>query len=460
MRGNGLLVVLFAALALSPLSIEVARAEPAIPAKLWTEKTSGKPLDPDAPMSMRAFSRLAKELSPAVVNINVERRSVPLPFMPNGGSGLGTGFIIHASGYVLTNNHVVAEADSIVVRLANEHEYPATVVGSYELLDIALLKFEPTEPLTAAPLGNSEALEIGEWVIAIGNPFGLNHTVTAGIVSAKGRRDVLPGNEANHARFIQTDASINPGNSGGPLINIRGEVVGINTAINAAGQGIGFAVPVDMIKTVLPQLARGHVARSYLGVLVGPVDKDVAGKLGLERGKGALVTDVKPATPAAAAGFLRGDVITRFDGTTIEHWDDLPWLASTATAARSLKVLVNRDGKARELSVTLAPFPEEAPVARRDAATLGIDVVALNEARAREIGLEPGQGVSVKDVRRGGMAAEAGIKTGDVVVQVNYETVVGGADGFKKLVANVTQGQPLALTVRRGDRFLFKVFPR
>jgi len=460
MRGNGLLVVLFAALAVSPLTVGVGWAEPGTPARLWNEKAYAKPLDPDAPVSMRAFSRLAKELSPAVVNINVERRSLPLPFMPNGGSGLGTGFIIESSGYVLTNNHVVAEADSIVVRLANEHEYPARVVGTYALLDIALLKIEPTEPLTAAPLGNSEALEIGEWVIAIGNPFGLNHTVTAGIVSAKGRRDVLPGSEANQARFIQTDASINPGNSGGPLINIRGEVVGINTAINAAGQGIGFAVPIDMIKTVLPQLAQGHVARSYLGVLVGPVDKELAGRLGLERGKGALVTDVKPATPAAEAGFVRGDVITRFDETPIEHWDDLPWLASTAAATRSLKVLVNREGKSRELSVTLAPFPEDAPLAKRDAAKLGLEVVALGDTRAKEIGIEPGQGAAVKDVRAGGMAAEAGIKAGDVVVQVNYETVVGGAEGFKKLVATISEGQPLALTVRRGDRFLFKVFPR
>jgi len=451
---------MLAALALAPLSSGKVHAESGIPAKLWTEKTYAKPLDPDAPVSMRAFSRLAKELSPAVVNINVERRSVPLPFMPNGGSGLGTGFIIHSSGYVLTNNHVVSEADTIVVRLANDHEYPAKVVGTYELLDIALLKIEPTEPLTAAPLGNSEALEIGEWVIAIGNPFGLSHTVTAGIVSAKGRRDVLPGNEANQARFIQTDASINPGNSGGPLINIRGEVVGINTAINAAGQGIGFAVPIDMIKTVLPQLAQGHVARSYLGVQVGPVDKDMAGRIGIERGKGALVTDVKPSTPAAAAGFARGDVITRFDGTPIEHWDDLPWLASTASAARSLKVLVNREGKAHELSVTLAPFPESAPLAKRDAGLLGIEVVALSEARAKEIGIEPGQGVSVKDVRAGGMAAAAGIKGGDVIVQVNYETVVDGAEGFKRLVASVSTGQPLAFTVRRADRFMFKVFPR
>lgn len=441
------------------LGIGEVRAEAPIPERLWTEKPVTKALDPDAPVSMRAFSKLAKELSPAVVNINVERKAVALPFMPGGGTGLGTGFIVHASGYVLTNNHVIAGADAITVRLANEHEYPATVVGRYEPLDVALLKVEPSEPLTAAPLGRSETLEIGEWVIAIGNPFGLNHTVTAGIVSAKGRRDVTPGNEAAHARFIQTDASINPGNSGGPLINIRGEVVGINTAINAAGQGIGFAVPIDMVKTVLPQLAKGRVNRSYLGVLVGPVNKEVARKVGMERARGALVTDVKPETPAARAGVTKGDVITRFDGQAIEHWDDLPWLASTAGAARAVKIEVNRQGKARELSVTLAPFPEETKAARRDPSALGVVVTALPAARAEAIGIEAGEGVVVEEVKKGSLAAVIGIMPGDVIAQVNYEAVSGGAAGFDALVAAVPEGQPLALTIKRGSRFIFKVIP-
>lgn len=435
-------------------------ADAPVPAQLWTEKPIARELDPDAPVSMRAFSRLAKELSPAVVNINVERKGVALPFLPTNGTGLGSGFIVHSSGYVLTNNHVIAEADKIQVRLANEHEFPATVVGTYAPLDIALLKFEPSEPLVAAPLGSSRALEIGEWVIAIGNPFGLNHTVTAGIVSAKGRRDVTPGNEANHARFIQTDASINPGNSGGPLINIHGEVVGINTAINAAGQGIGFAVPIDMVKTVLPQLARGHVNRSYLGVLVGPVNKEVARQIGLERARGALVTEVRPETPAARAGVQRGDVIVGFDGHRIDHWEDLPWLASTAGAERPLKIQLNRKGKARELSVALAPFPEARPVAARDPKALGLVVEPLDAERTEEIGLDAGDGVVISKVARDGLGAAVGLRPGDVIVQVNYETVSGGAEGFDKLVASVAEGQPLALTVRRGQRFIFKVLAR
>ena len=440
-----------------------ALAEAPVPAQLWTEKPVGKALDPDAPVSMRAFSVLAKELSPAVVNISVERKGVPLPmpFVPNGGTGLGTGVIIHKSGYLLTNNHVVEGADAISVRLSNEHEYPAAVVGTYPPLDIALLKVDATEPLVAAPLGDSEALEIGEWVIAIGNPFGLNHTVTAGIVSAKGRRDVAPGsgNRPNHARFIQTDASINPGNSGGPLINIRGEVIGINTAINAAGQGIGFAVPIDMVKTVLPQLARGKVSRSYLGVLVGPVKKDTAEQLGLERG-GALVTDVKPDTPAAKAGMKTGDVITGFDGKRVEHWEDLPWLASTAGSARAVKLTLNREGKTREVSLTLAPFPEDEPVSDRDPAELGLVVAPVPKERLEASGLRVGEGVLVKEVRQGGAADELGVEAGDIIAQINYVTVKGGAAGFDKLVASIPRGQPLALTIRRGDRVFFKVVAR
>jgi len=442
-----------------------ALAEAPVPSQLWTEKPITRSLDPDAPVSMRAFSLLAKELSPAVVNISVERKGVPLPmpFVPNGGTGLGTGVIIHKTGYVLTNNHVVEGADAIVVKLANEHEYPAVIVGTYAPLDIALLKVDAKEPLIAAPLGDSEALEIGEWVIAIGNPFGLNHTVTAGIVSAKGRRDVTPGsgNRPNHARFIQTDASINPGNSGGPLINIRGEVIGINTAINAAGQGIGFAVPIDMIKTVLPQLAKGKVSRSYLGVLVGPVKKDLADKLGIDRGRGALITDVKPETPAAKAGIKTGDVITTFDGKHLEHWEDLPWLASTAGSARAVKLTVNREGRLREVSLTLAPFPEETPaVADREPAELGMVVVPIPRDRLESSGLDAGEGVLVKQVRPGGVADELGVEVGDIIAQVNYVTVKGGPAGFDKLVAAIPHGQPLALTLRRGDRVLFKVIGR
>ncbi|MCC6625064.1 MAG: trypsin-like peptidase domain-containing protein [Deltaproteobacteria bacterium] len=348
---------LTAAAALGGALVHGARAAP--PTPLWSEKRFATPLDPDAPVAMSAFSKLARELSPAVVNISTVRKrpAAALPLldprrMPN--EGLGSGFIIHADGYVLTNAHVIADAQAIKVKLANEHEYDARVVATYRPLDVALLAIEPAERLTVAPLGRSTELEIGEWVIAIGNPFGLAHTVTAGIVSAKGRRDIVPSREAMHAGFIQTDASINPGNSGGPLINIRGEVVGINTAINPAGQGIGFAVPIDMIKTILGQLAAGKVERSYLGVRVGEVPRTDNG-----RRPGALVEEVVEGSPAARAGLRRGDVIERWNGKVLDDWHDVPWFASTAGTGATVKLGVRRDDRLVELPVTLAAFPEE-----------------------------------------------------------------------------------------------------
>ena len=264
-----------------------------VPQKLWKEGPSANALDPNTPVALNTFSTLAQELSPSVVSITTKRSNprsahplFPLfrgPSAERFGTGLGTGFVIHADGYVLTNHHVVGGAQDIQISLENGSRYEAEVVGSWQPLDVALLKFTPKERLVAASLGDSDHLAIGEWVVAIGNAMGLNHTVTAGIVSAKGRREVQPGREPMMANFIQTDASINPGNSGGPLISTRGEVIGINTAINAAGQGIGFAVPINMVKTILPQLATGKVKRAYLGVRVGPVDRQLGTSSALSR---------------------------------------------------------------------------------------------------------------------------------------------------------------------------------
>ena len=446
--------------------------------RLWTEKTFAQPLDPDGPVSMRAFARLAKELSPAVVNISVLRADQQglLPFFGKApGGGLGTGFIIHTDGFVLTNNHVIEGAEQIQVKLWNDHEYAAKVVGAYPPLDVALIRFEPKEPLTVAALGNSERVEIGEWVVAIGNPFGLNHTVTAGIVSAKGRHDVVPSEEPNHARFIQTDASINPGNSGGPLINIRGEVVGINTAINAAGQGIGFAVPIDMVKTLVPQLAKGKVNRSFLGVRVGPVPADLAAKIAgtaasgdLRRG-GALVREVMAGTPAEKAGVQAGDVVLDWDGQPLADWQDLPWRASTAGTARPVSLHVNRGGKVVALKVALTDYPEERAAAIEktrgggeggDAKQLGLTVGAVPVERRAGLGLHAGVGVLVRAVAAGSIAESLGIAAGDVITQVNYGAVKDGPTGFDKAVKAVPAGEVLALTIRRGDRFLFKAFTR
>ena len=299
-------------------------------------------------------------MSPAVVHIGVEIRGAYDPFS-GPAQGQGTGFLISPDGYILTNDHVVGSASRIKVRLEDDRVFEGKVVGTDNATDIALIKIEGSAPFPTVQLGDSDQLAIGEWVVAIGNPFGLDHTVTAGIVSAKGRRDVNPSGRRNHYYdFIQTDASINPGNSGGPLLDMHGEVVGINSAISAQGQGIGFAIPVNMAKILLPQLKQdGKVTRSYIGVSIGPVTQQLAVKLDLPDTSGALVGAVSPGSPADKAGLHDGDVIVMFDGKPIHRHDDLPWLASTAGVGRTVPIVVAEPGgKTREIRITLEEKPE------------------------------------------------------------------------------------------------------
>ncbi len=315
-----------------------------------------------------SFVKLAREVGPAVVNINVKiARAGRSDFMfdPFGGGmmppseGQGTGFIISADGYVLTNDHVVGEASQITVSLADGREYQGKVVGTDPRTDIALVKIDEKKPFPHVRLGDSDKVEIGEWVVAIGNPFGLDHTVTAGIVSAKGRRNVRPSGRRGLYDFIQTDASINPGNSGGPLININGEVIGINSAVNAQGQGIGFAIPINMAKTILPQLkSTGIVDRSWLGISIGPVLPDAAKAYKLADTKGAMVAEVVPGGPAEKAGLSRGEVILKFDDKAIERSEDLPWVASTAGVGKRVNVIVAGPNGQRTVQVTLERMPQ------------------------------------------------------------------------------------------------------
>jgi serine protease Do len=249
---------------------------------------------------------------------------------------LGSGFIIDRDGYILTNNHVVEKAQSIKVRLSDEKEYDAKVVGRDPKTDIALIKINTRQNLPVAPLGDSDSLEVGDWLIAIGNPFGLEHTVTAGIVSAKGR--VIGAGPYDD--FIQTDASINPGNSGGPLFNLNGEVVGINTAIVSGGQGIGFAIPINVAKELLPQLkTKGRVVRGWLGVMIQKVTPEIAKGFGLKESEGALVSDVMEGSPAEKAGIKRGDVIVSYNGKRIKEMDQLPKLVGTTEVGKKVKVV-------------------------------------------------------------------------------------------------------------------------
>src|SRR5213594_3681515 len=269
--------------------------------------------------------------------------------------GLGSGVIIDKRGYVLTNLHVVRGADGVTVRLSSKEESRGRIVGTDAKTDLAVILFEPTTPLTVATLGDSDKLRVGEWAIAIGNPFGLDQTVTVGVVSATGRSDV---GIATYENFIQTDASINPGNSGGPLVNLRGEVIGINTAIVATGQGIGFAIPANMAKRIVNQLIdRGKVTRGWLGVAVQPLTPELAQALGMKLAKGAVVSRVYPSSPAAAAELQQNDVILTFDGVTVEDYNHLHRLAAEAEVGRTVKLGIVRDKQPRavELKVTEAP---------------------------------------------------------------------------------------------------------
>ncbi|MBI2897780.1 MAG: trypsin-like peptidase domain-containing protein [Deltaproteobacteria bacterium] len=317
-----------------------------------------------------SFVDLVQHVKGAVVNVfaaQVVRGGLPNPFGGPWGAvpdriqrSLGTGFVIDSEGYVITNNHVIEHASDIRVQTSSNEEVSASVVGLDDRTDVALLRISARN-LVAPPLGDSDALQVGEWVVAIGNPFGLSQTVTAGIVSAKGRtgRDV-PIDPAGYYNFIQTDASINPGNSGGPLFNMRGEIVGINTAINAAGQGIGFAIPINMVKQILPQLrTSGRVTRSWLGISIQSVTRDAATQLGLPEPKGALVVEVFPGGPAASAGLRSGDVILEFDGQAIRDSSELPWLASTAGVGHIARLDVFRGGSQRQIQLRLVEMPPQ-----------------------------------------------------------------------------------------------------
>jgi serine protease Do len=417
-----------------------------------------------------SFVRLAKEVGPAVVNINVKigrssRGSVDgfFPFNPFGGGpqgeGQGTGFIISADGYVLTNEHVVGEASQINVALSDGRELPGKVVGADSRTDIALVKIDDKKPFPHVRLGDSDKVEIGEWVVAIGNPFGLDHSVTAGIVSAKGRRSIRPSGRRGLYDFIQTDASINPGNSGGPLINVNGEVIGINAAVNMAGQGIGFAIPINMAKTLLPQLKEhGKVARSYLGVKLQDLSRDLSKSMGLSDTNGAIIAEVVDGSPADKAGLKAGDVIRSFDGKPVKSTDDVVWLASTAGAGKTVTLNVaGANGQARNVKITLAPMPEDNRVASRDrlpaegkgtaAAALGVEVTQVTPEIARELGLERATGVVVTTVDRRAAAAGA-LRRGDVVLSVN-DRPVSTEKEFVDATGGTRAGQMVRMLVVR-----------
>jgi len=384
-------------------------------------------------------------------------------------TSLGSGFIISEDGYVLTNGHVVADADEIVVRLHDRRQYQAEVVGIDDRSDIALLKVEAEQPLPVVTLGDPSELEVGEWVLAIGSPFGFDHSVTAGIVSAKGRS--LPSD--NYVPFIQTDVAINPGNSGGPLFNLDGEVVGINAQIvsrTGGFMGLSFAIPIDVARNVADQLrTRGEVTRGWLGVMIQEVTRDLAESFEMDRARGALVARVLPDSPAGKAGLQVGDVIVGFNGREVPRSSALPPMVGRTGVGEVARVTVIRDGREMTLRVTIGKLPDEDEIAARDRGDggdgqgkadeppavnrLGMEIGPVDDSTRERLGVEQG-GVLVTDPGHGAAAA-AGLRKGDVLVMMNSRPIAG-VDEFRRRLAAVPAGQTVALLVQRegGPKFV------
>ena len=423
--------------------------------------------------SLPSFADLAARVAPAVVNIKVTsvakadfpdqlfgedfpfpgfRAPIPQQPQPHKRQGQGSGFIIRKDGLILTNNHVVENAQEITVTMTDKQQYKAKVLGRDPKTDLAVIKVEPKTSLPAAALGNSEALRVGDWVMAIGNPFGLSNTVTTGIVSAKGRAI----GAGPYDDFIQTDASINPGNSGGPLFNMAGEVVGINTAIfsqSGGNIGIGFAVPVNLVKNLVPELeTKGAVTRGWLGVSVQPMTPDLARSFGLEKDRGALVGDVVAQGPAEKAGIKRGDVIVTYDGKKIDESVTLPALVASTPVGKTVPVEVMRDGKTTTINVAIAKLNDSTAAinTKQEKSQWGLAMQNIRPEERRQMGLSGNDGVLVTSVTPGSPAAEAGVQAGDVILQVN-QVSVSSVDGVKAEVGKLKADKPLLLLLRRAD---------
>jgi serine protease Do len=423
------------------------------------------------------FSDLAEQVRPGVVNIQVVKKVQNVGFafpgfqgspfgenspfgrffegnppMDQKQEGVGSGFVISQEGFILTNNHVVEDAEQIKVKLANGKEYDAKIVGRDPKTDLALVKIDGVNDLHALPLGNSEDLKVGSWVVAVGSPFGLEQTVTQGIVSGKGR--VI--GSGPYDDFIQTDASINPGNSGGPLINMNGEAIGINTAINPSGQGIGFAIPIDMAKTIIPQLEqKGSVTRGWLGIGIQQMTPALEKSFGLNGKEGALVADVFKGGPAEKAGIERGDVITQFDAKKVVESKDLSRIVAATPVGKMVEVKLMRDGKAIERTVKVGEMEKKTEAAQMPShKSLGITVQELTPEIARDLGLKRETGVVVTSVEPGSSAADAGIQTGDVIQEVNRKSVKDVAD-FSQMIAQAKSQDNVLLLIQRGQNSLF-----
>ncbi|MHC4205405.1 MAG: DegQ family serine endoprotease [Planctomycetota bacterium] len=412
----------------------------------------------------KAFSSVAKKAAPAVVFIKVEKTVETGGTAPfgNGGPfdffydrqpreyrqrGQGSGFIISENGYILTNNHVVGDADTITVKLSDGREFKAKRIGGDEKSDVAVIKIDG-DNLPILPLGDSDELEVGEWVIAIGNPFGLAETLTFGIVSAKGRNTVGIN---DYEDFIQTDAAINPGNSGGPLINLKGQAIGINSAIYSStggSVGIGFAIPINMARNIKDQLVRdGKVTRGQLGVMIGELTQELADYFDIKESKGVVVSDVLKDSPAEKAGLQAGDIILKINDEDVESVGQLRNTVSMVAPGTEVELLIYRNGREKTVTVGIGELTDT--IARAGASELpsklGLTVQDLTEETRRYYGLQPGEGVVVSNVIPQSRAFEAGIRPGTIIISVNQQKVGSIYEFGEALKASVENGKVLLL---------------
>jgi serine protease Do len=422
--------------------------------------------------------RLAKKLSPAVVNINTTRVIKGHPPFGDFGQGpfhgrnpfedfferffggiprrefkqrsLGSGFIINKDGYILTNAHVVKNVDEIKVSLSDQKDFNAQLIGTDAKTDIGLIKIKSWRDLPTVVLGNSDKLQVGEWVVAIGNPFGLKHTVTAGIVSAKGR--VI--GTGPYDDFIQTDASINPGNSGGPLFNIYGEVIGINTAIVPQGQGIGFAIPINMAKEILADLQeKGEVVRGWLGLVIQKMTPGLAESFGLDEAHGAIVSEVVSGSPAEKAGIEQGDVVVEFNGEKIGDYGELSRMAALTKPGTEVTLSIIRRGRELEIEVVLDTFPKEKALMRQ---TSGYDIFGLKteDISKQHQNITGHEGIVVTDVQSDSPAEKEEIRVGDVILEINRKKI-NSLEDYRTILEKIKPGQTILLLVKNRHRTRF-----
>ena len=452
--------------------------------KITGQQRGYVPLSPHVPRqiaeSSKAFSEIASSLSPSVVNISttkvMKRELAPLlddpfseffsPFrdfkMPKKWKeqSLGSGVIVSSDGYIITNNHVIEQADEIRVTLFDKRSFKAKVIGADNKTDVAVVKID-ADNLYAVQWGDSDKLQVGEFVLAIGNPYGLSHTITMGIISAVGRANV---GIADYEDFIQTDAAINPGNSGGPLVNTKGEVIGINTAIfskSGGYQGIGFAVPSNMARLVMNQLIqKGKVTRGWLGVTIQEITPELSQKFGLKTAKGALIGDVAKGSPAEKSGLRRGDIILEFNGKKVDDVGNLRNMVAQSKVGAQIPLTIMRSGKEYAINVTTSELPKEVsetasgnvPEENAFEGLTGLNVIELTREISRQLGLTRDEkGVVVVRVDPGSSVEDAGLRKGDVIQEIDRKKVAR-LDDYTRIAANVRSGDTVLMFINRGGK--------